>query len=236
MKIAPLKKTKSPYDDLADSAQDSSDESEGMASWAATDPKKIQSVAAAASVGGGRAPEIFFKDGEERTIRLLTDDPIASFGRYRVKLNNRWSSFTKPPAGQPDAFAHKGLRDQQVYLWEAIDYNGYLDKQKKPHRNLYRYLVAGNRIYQQLSALRKRYGPLNKFDITVARVGSDTSTTYNLMPSPAGSIPEEARLAVKEQRKKMDLSQEWRKLYAPLKLAKQCAALGISEDELSDND
>lgn len=142
---------------------------------------------------GKRAPELYFKDGEERTIRICQPEALALIWQYNLKVNGKFQRLTAPARGEADLFRDEGLKPQLRAIYEVIDYKGYRDKKDKRHKNVRRFLVVSAKVHEQLEAIKKKLGPLNEYDLHVTRTGSDQSTTYTYIPGAHCKIPKEAR-------------------------------------------
>ena len=211
-----LKKKPSRLEDLTEEdEEDDDDESteEGEASWLITRREDQRNAAKkAALMSGNRAPEVWFKDGDEKVLRFRSG-PYVLF-TYNLKMGgNRFHSATKPAKGQVDLFAEEGMKPQFVALYEVIDRTGY-EKDGKVVKNVVRFFKATNRIYQQLETIERKRGPLNQYDITVSRTGSGKQTTYTLMPE----LPEKLPSALREL---PSIAKDIAKYYAPPKEAEQ---------------
>ena len=124
------------------------------------------------------------KDGDEATVRFLTEEPI-NFQEHTIKTTrNGKDSYdthicTKemghcPYCDNGDRPSFKGaflIIDKRPY--EYTDKNG----KKKTAKGQVRLYVSGARIISQLDRLSSRYG-LTKRDYIITRSGSGTSTTY----------------------------------------------------------
>lgn len=124
------------------------------------------------------------KDGEEATVRFLTEEPI-NFYEHTVKSvrggKERFDSVICtqdlgdcPLCDGGDKPSFKGaflIYDKRPY--EYTDKNGKKQKSKGQLR-LY---VQGARVLSQLDRLSERYGLTNR-DYIITRSGSGTSTTY----------------------------------------------------------
>lgn len=128
------------------------------------------------------APELYFKDGESKTIRFRSNEPIGLFRQYNVRINGKWQRITAPPAGSRDLMREQGLNASLKALYEVVDRTGYTDKQGKKFKDVPRFFVASIRIYEQLELIRKKRGNLTSMDIEISRSGSSTSTTYSCLP------------------------------------------------------
>jgi hypothetical protein len=143
-----------------------------------------------------RPPELWFKDGEEKTIRFRTADPIACVFRYTVQVNGRWTKFTAPADGEVDLFRDElGLRPSFCALYEVVDMAGYTDRDGKKHNNITRFFVAGSRNFEQLRKLSEKRGPLTKYDVCIARSGSGTQTTYTFIPESPTPMSDKVKQA-----------------------------------------
>jgi hypothetical protein len=157
-----------------------------------------------------RPPEVWLKDGEEKTLRFRGAGALATFARYRLQLDGKWRAFTKPADGDTDLFQSElGLNDSFCALFEVVDISGYRDKDGKRHRYIPRFYVVGARQYEQLRLIqRKRGGRLDKFDIVVSRSGSGTQTSYAFIPEMDSPSDPKVKAAA-------SLKEDVNKYYAP---------------------
>lgn len=124
------------------------------------------------------------KDGEEATVRFLTEEPI-NFYEHTVKSvrggKEHYDSVICthdigecPLCESGDKPSFKGaflIYDKRPY--EFTDKNG----KKQTSKGQLRLYVQGARVLSQLDRLSERYG-LTSRDYTITRSGSGTSTTY----------------------------------------------------------
>ena len=124
------------------------------------------------------------KDGEEATVRFLTEEPI-NFYEHTVKsvrggkehydnviCTDELGGCTLCDGGDKPSF--KGaflIYDKRPY--EYTDKNG----KKQTSKGQLRLYVQGARVLSQLDRLSERYGLTNR-DYIITRSGSGTSTTY----------------------------------------------------------
>ena len=124
------------------------------------------------------------KDGEEATVRFLTEEPI-NFYEHTIKSvrggKERYDSFicthdlgecSLCDSGDKPSF--KGaflIFDKRPY--EYTDKNG----KKQTGKGQLRLYIQGARVLSQLDRLSERYGLTNR-DYSITRSGSGTSTTY----------------------------------------------------------
>lgn len=124
------------------------------------------------------------KDGEEATVRFLTEEPI-NFYEHTVKsVRNGKEKYdnvicTQDLGGCPlcdggDKPSFKGA----FLIYDKRPYE-YTDKQgkKQKAKGQLRLYVQGARVLSQLDRLSERYGLTNR-DYIITRSGSGTSTTY----------------------------------------------------------
>lgn len=123
-------------------------------------------------------------DGDEATVRFLTEEPI-NFYEHTVKsMRNGKEHYenvicTKDIGGCPlcdggDRPSFKGaflIYDKRPY--EYTD----KDNKKKKGQGQVRLYIQGARVLSQLDRLSERYGLTNR-DYIISRTGSGTSTTY----------------------------------------------------------
>lgn len=122
------------------------------------------------------------KDGEEATVRFLTEEPITFYEHTIKTVHNGKESYDTHICTQDgcefcesgDRAGFKGaflIYDKRPY--EYTDKNG---KKKKGEGQL-RLYVQGTRVLSQLDRLSSRYG-LTGRDYIITRSGSGTATTY----------------------------------------------------------
>lgn len=184
----------------------------------------------AAETAAMSVPTFWLQDGEVKSVRFLTSDPLAAIYQYGTQIRGKYRSFTQPAPGLPDPFAEAGLNPRLVMIYEIIDITGYTDKKtNKTNRNLRRFWVVGARLDAQLQAIRRKFNGLTKFNIEVTRDGAGTSTTYQLIPEPPTPAPTS---------KDKPLAPEMERYFAPLGTERIRAMLGVtaapSEDTSED--
>ena len=188
-----------------------------------TDPTEIKQRAAVAAMANTRAPEIYIQDGEDKVIRILKG-PIAQIRQYTVPVDGKFKMFTAP-SEEEDLFAEAGLRSSLKFIYKIIDYAGYEDRKGVAHKNVVRYWVVGQRLWQQLTKVAEKSGmPLSRFDLTVSRSGKKTNTTYQLLPSAPSPLSDKAKAAI-EKAPKLEEETELSKYYAPISAKEQVALL-----------
>lgn len=184
MKLMKNKKVKS---DLYGGGKSFAAPPKKVVSWAITDPKQIRQRAQEESSHSNRAPEFWVNAGERRRIRFLDKDAAVVFNAYRAKIGGKWSRIVAPGDGEPDLIAtNTDLRASAQFLFRIIDIDGYENQRtKKRVKNLPRFYLIGNRVYEQLMLLAETTGiPLNKMDVIVVRSGSGQNTVYQFIPRP----------------------------------------------------
>lgn len=123
-------------------------------------------------------------DGEEATVRFLTEEPV-TFYEHTVKVmrggKERYDNVicTKDAGGctlcdSGDRPSFKGA--YLVYDKRPYEYTDK-DGKKKVGKGQLRLYVQGTRVLSQLDRLSSRYGLTNR-DYVITRTGSGTSTTY----------------------------------------------------------
>ncbi len=217
--------------------KESRDNDSGRPSWMITNPDRQQAAMreAQALAGKNRPPEFWLKDGEEKIIRVRHEGPVSCLWCYSAQIRGKWRRFTVPPEGEVDLFRDElALQPMLRGIYEIIDVKGYVDQQGKKHRNVSRFFNCSNKQTQQLEKLRKKLGPLNRFDIEVSREGSGPKTTYMFLPQPPSPMTPEMKAAP-------SLKPDFAKFYAPLSESEQRAIVGRSvprhdNDEVEDDD
>jgi hypothetical protein len=225
MKITVRKAVSAPKPELEEEAPEAELESLGAApasgdtSWLMTTEEEQQDALSAQKIlaGKDRPPEIYFKDGESKTIRTRDNARIAMIWRYSVKIGKRYRQYTRPAEGETDLFMEKlGKKAALKAIYEVIDITGYVDKKtNKRQAGMARFLVGSTRLHEQFMIIKKKKGGvLNTFDIDVTRSGESTDTVYSLLPeTPAPMRP--------EWRAQPRLSKDIAKYYSPPSLEEQ---------------
>ena len=187
--------------------------------WAQTTEESQQNALkqSEAASARNRPPEFWLKDGDEKKVRIRQEGPIATIFRYSLKVRGNWRQFTAPADGDVDLFRDElGLTPTLRAVYEVIDIAGYTDKTGKKFRNMPRFFVANQGMFKQLAAIRKKRGPLNQFNIEIARAGEGTKTSYMFLPdAPSPMTP--------EMKEKPSLRADFAKYYAPLSEEEQRA-------------
>ena len=199
----PFKKKISDEDDdssmYRDREKSEPEKSSSIADWACTDSSKFKKLSKEAKIEGRRAPEVWVPEGQKRLVRFIEDEPIVSFKVYKMKHNGKWRMFVKPADGMTDLFATAmGLRATRVFLFRVVDINGYKDKQGKEHRNQPRFLVASSKVFDNIQMMAEENsdaGSLSEYNVSISRMGSGTSTTYQYMPKPPTPMTPEMKKA-----------------------------------------
>jgi hypothetical protein len=194
-----------------------SNDSEGP-SWAETDATKFKRLSKEAKTAGRRAPEIWIGENQSKTIRLVDEKPIAAFKVYKKRINGKWQTFVAPAPGKPDLFASAlGLKASQIFLWRAIDIDGYKNKEGKVFTNQPRFYPTSTRTFDQLQMLSEENsdaGKINEYNIKISRTGTGTNTTYMFMPKPPSPLTPEMKKAAAAFPK-------WAEYYRPYSTAQQ---------------
>ena len=124
------------------------------------------------------------KDGEEATVRFLTEEPI-NFYEHTVKTarngKERYDSIICTQDLGECNFCDNGDRPSfkgAFLIYDKRPYE-YTDKNgnKKTSKGQLKLYVQGARVLSQLDRLSERYGLTNR-DYIITRSGSGTSTTY----------------------------------------------------------
>ena len=123
----------------------------------------------------GQLWRLFLKDGEEVTVRFLTEEPI-NFYEHNVKHGNNYDSVICTGEDCPIC-EESGDRPQFKGAYLVWDYRKYKNRDGKTVKGTLRLYVAGTRIITQLDRLHTKYGLTNR-DYTIGRSGSGTATTY----------------------------------------------------------
>jgi DNA mismatch repair ATPase MutL len=202
-----------------DSSSEEGEEDASPDSWMITDENKQRQALKQSQDANFRAPTTWLKDGEEKIFRFLDDGPIATIFRYSVR-NRRgfFDKHTQPAPGQTDLFRDElNLNPAFCAVYEVIDKTGYKAKSgpKKGERvkNVNRFFEVSGKVHEQLMLLRKNSGALNKYDIKVARTGTEKNTAYMFFTMDRGPIP--VQFLAKR------LKKDFKKYYAPKTSAEQ---------------
>lgn len=170
-------------------ARHASDDNEGDGSknygWMKTKPSEQRAALEESNARNARnrAPELWLQDGDEKLVRFRHEGALGTIFRYRLKVDGKWRSYTMPREGDVDLFATKlNLNATFAAIYELVDIKGFTDKQQKKHKFVPRFYVVGSRQFEQLELIRKKRGPLNKYDVTITRSGEDKNTTYAYFP------------------------------------------------------
>lgn len=202
----------------------------GGSGWLTRGSENIAAAVATAKAQSSKkfAPEFYLKDGESRTVRFRSSDPIGIFRQYSLRVNGKWVRLTAPEAGARDLMREAGLNAGMKALYEIIDRTGYTDKKTGKHvKDTPRFFVANMRLHEQLETIKKKRGNLTGFDIEISRSGSGTQTTYTCLPE-LPSVFNTASIPV--------LRKDAEKYYAPPSLEEQKALMnGYNPDDESDD-
>ena len=124
------------------------------------------------------------KDGEEATVRFLTEEPI-NFYEHSIKTTRggkeRYDSVICTHDIGECALCDSGNKPSfkgAFLIYDKRPYE-YTDKdgKKKTGKGQLRLYIQGARVLSQLDRLSERYGLTNR-DYIITRSGSGTSTTY----------------------------------------------------------
>lgn len=122
------------------------------------------------------------EDGEEATVRFLTEEPI-NFYQHTIRGVRNGKEFfdTKICTGDDCPYCENGDRASFTGAYILIDKRpySYTDKNgKKVNREaVLRLYTTGTRVLSQLDRLSQRYGLASR-DYTITRNGTGTSTSY----------------------------------------------------------
>lgn len=123
------------------------------------------------------------KDGDEATVRFLTEEPI-NFYEHTLKRVRNGKEFYDTVVCTQDSdcpYCADGDRPsfKSAYLvWDKREFEAKDSKGKKVKRKgSVKLYVQGTRVTSQLDRLQSRYGLTNR-EYTISREGSGTSTTY----------------------------------------------------------
>jgi len=125
------------------------------------------------------------KDGDEATVRFLTEEPI-NFSEHTVKTvrggkekfdtvicTHDIGECSLCDSGDKPNFRGAYL----IYDKRPFEYTDKQSGKKKTGKGQVKLYVQGARVLSQLDRLSERYGLTNR-DYTITRTGSGTSTTY----------------------------------------------------------
>ena len=165
--------------------------------------------------GSGRAPEIWFKDGESRLVRFRDSGPIACIFVYRFRLGGKVRFFTAASEEEEDLFRDElNARPTFRAIYEVFDYEGYVNKDKKQVKNIPRFYACSSKQYSHLEILRKKRQGLHNQDIEITRTGEGTSTSYMYMCEDLAPFPDKFKSIPR-------LVTDFPKYYAPLPVDEQ---------------
>ena len=125
--------------------------------------------------------EFSIKDGEQATVRFLSNDP-RSFRRHELHQPPNYPRYTcrqGMEGGCP--LCDAGHKTRFVGLLPVYDYR---DKKIKPY-------VQGVRALRTLDQLSKLEPGLTGQDVIIMRSGKSTDTTYNFAPKAPSPMPSE---------------------------------------------
>lgn len=221
MRLNKQAKTPAPWGGVKKPAVERDSEPETQSadsSWMTTDASQYKNLAEESKRGSQRVPEVWIKPDTSMKLRFRTEEPIASFERYRVRgSNGKFENYTKPGVGQPDLIgAQLKLRPQRVYIYEVIDIDGFVTKKNVRMKCIPRFLVASTRLYENIKMLQANLGrSLTSGYITLSRSGTGTNTTYMLMPCGGSALP------TMEEKKAPRIQGDLPKYYTPPSEAQQ---------------
>ena len=117
------------------------------------------------------------KDGDEATVRFLTEEPV-TFYEHTLNKGGKYESVICTGAGCPLCADDRSSFKGAFLIYDKRPYK-YTDRNNKEvvMEGQIRLYVAGTRVLSQLDRLSARYG-LTGRDIIVSRSGSGTATTY----------------------------------------------------------
>lgn len=179
--------------------------------WMMTNPAEQRQALkeAAAMSGRNRPPELWIKDGEEKSIRSRLPGPVACLWRYTLHMGgDKWMQVTMPEEGEVDLLKDQGLTPQLRAIYDVIDVKGFVDKKGKRFRNVPRFFNCNSKMYEQLETIRKKRGPLCDFNIDVSRTGTRQTTTYVFLPDTPSPMTAEMKAA-------KHIRGDFAKFYAP---------------------
>ncbi len=164
--------------------------------WMRTNPAEQDAALkeSLAMASRNRPPEFWLNDGDEKTVRFRHANPVATVWRYSLQVRGKWRQFTAPADGEVDLFRDSlGLTPTLRAIYEVIDIGGFRDKQGKRFKNVPRFFVCNQGMFQQLQAIGKKRGPLNQFNMEITRSGQGTKTTYMFLPEAPSPMPIELK-------------------------------------------
>lgn len=181
------------------------------------------------------------KDGEEASVRFLTEEPINFYEHtIRTTRNGKESYDSKICTGDDcdlcadgDKASFKGaflIYDKRPYNFK--DKNG----KKKEGKGQLRLYVQGTRVLAQLDRLSERYGLTNR-DYIITRSGKGTDTTYMFDRGDSSSkLTEEeiTNMLPEKLRDEYDGTQE--SLYAIVQEQLEMSISGHSSNSQDDDD
>lgn len=188
-------------------------------SWMAVDAEAQKALIEVARLRSTRAPEFWLRPGESRKVRFRGKGLVGIVEQYSARLGGKFVNITCPPQGEIDLIAEKGFPRSVKAIYELIDIDGYTNRQGKRVRNIPNFWRVGIKIYQLLNLREADNGPLSNRTYKITRIGSGTSSTYDIQPLKESAVPPEIKQIPR-------LSVEADKYYAPPSESEQRALLG----------
>jgi hypothetical protein len=142
-----------------------------------------------------RFPRFFLKDGEEASVRFVTDEPVG-YEEHAEQVNGRWEYYTC--SGDEDCLGCKrGVRKSWRAAYKIIDRRTWTDRKGNSHSNEIKVLKVGIRAFPMVDKIQKRVG-LRTRDVSIERTGQGIDTTYTFMAEEKSSLSRQDRIAIKK--------------------------------------
>jgi hypothetical protein len=123
---------------------------------------------------GGFTRDFFLKENDEATIRILDEEPV-NIRDHFVK-GKGWYTCSIEDC----VLCESGNKPTSHFVFNVLDKREWTDKGGTAHTNEVKLWRVGVKILRLLGKKQARKGPINSYDITVSRLGSGTSTTYDI--------------------------------------------------------
>jgi hypothetical protein len=131
-----------------------------------------------AAFSGGFTKEFFIKGDEEAPVYFLDDEPF--------NIRDHWvkgkGSFTCiQGVGEENCpLCEAGNSAGNHFVFNVLDPREYTDKKGGKHQNEVKIFRVGVTLFRVLRKKSVRYGPLSQLDITISKLGSGKSVSYDV--------------------------------------------------------
>jgi hypothetical protein len=130
--------------------------------------------------GRNRLFSLRFKPGEPKLIRLLHDAPLTVYEHSWKDADGKWNF--KFCWGDNCPYCKDGHYKTLRGVHLAWDYSEWEDKNGETHKGSLMLWKYSNAVGDSLRAIHMANGELDKFDLTVVRIGTKQKTTYTVLP------------------------------------------------------